>query len=115
MFRGDSKIARKLMYEYQVVKVQAGDTDANQPLAERFGAEIPSYPFLTVLDASGRAVVHQETGSLEEGPKHDPAKVLAFLEQHQAPAQDAGEVLAAARKRAELEHKRLFVAFEAPW
>ena len=95
--------------------MQAGDTKANDPLNERFGAEISGYPYLTVLDANGQVVTHQETGSLEDGPNHDPAKVLAFLEQHQAQPQNAAEVLAAARKRAELEHKRLFVAFEAPW
>ena len=103
------------MYEYRVVKVQAGDTDANQSLMERFGAEIPSYPYLTVLDATGKTVVHQETGSLEDGPKHDPAKVLAFLEQHQAAPQDANAVLTAALTRAKLEQKRVLLAFEAPW
>lgn len=95
--------------------MQAGDTKANEPLREKYGAEISGYPYLTVLDATGKVVTHQETGSLEDGPNHDPAKVFAFLEKHQAAPQDAGEVLAAAQKRAELEQKRLFVAFEAPW
>ena len=103
------------MYEYRIVKVQAGDTKANDPLMERFGAKISGYPFITILDAKGRTVVNQETGSLEDGPNHDPAKVLAFLETHQATAQNAAQVYAAAQARAELEQKRLFVAFEAPW
>lgn len=98
-----------------MVKVQAGDTDANAALMKRFAADIPSYPYLTVLDARGKVVTHQETGALEEGDHHDPAKVLAFLEKHQAQPQVAAEVLAAARTRAELEHKRVFLAFEAPW
>ena len=98
-----------------MVHVQAGDTDANKPLMERFDADIPSYPYLTVLDATGKVVTHQETGALEEGDHHDPAKVLAFLEQHQAQPQVAAEVLALALKRAEQEHKRVFLAFEAPW
>ena len=115
MFREDSKVARKLLYEYQVVHVQAGDTKANDPLKRKYGAEITGYPFLTVLDASGKAIANQETGSLEDGPKHDPAKVLGFLEKHQATYLDAQQVYATALARAKSEEKRLFVAFEAPW
>ena len=97
------------------MKVQAGDTDANDPLKAKYGAKIRGYPFLTVLDSAGKAIANQETGSLEDGPNHDPGKVMAFLEQHQATYLDASEVLAAAQARAELETKRVFVAFEAPW
>lgn len=105
-----------MLYEYRVVHVQAGDTEANDPLAARYGADLTKgYPYLTVLDAQGRPVVHQETGALEDGPQHDAAKVLAFLEQHQAPPQSAQDLLDAALARARLEQKRVFLAFEAPW
>lgn len=103
------------MYEYVVVHVQAGDTQANEPLMKRFGTKPEGYPYLTVLDASGKTVTHQETGSLEDGPKHDPAKVIAFLEKHQAPYLNAQEVFDAALARAKKEEKRLFLSFEAPW
>lgn len=36
-------------------------------------------PVLVVLDGQGRRVITQETGSLEIGDRHDPAKVLEFL------------------------------------
>ena len=108
-------VKNKLLFEYQVVKVQAGDTKANDPLKEKYGTKIKGYPFLTVLDAHGNAIANQETGSLEDGPKHDPAKVLAFLKQHQAEPLDAEEVLGAALTRAKLEKKRVFLSFEAPW
>lgn len=95
--------------------MQAGDTQANAPLMKRYGAEPNGYPYLTVLDASGRTVTHQETGSLEDGPDHDPAKVLAFLERHQAPYLNAQQVYDAALTQARLAHKRVLLAFEAPW
>jgi hypothetical protein len=99
-----------------VVHVQAGDTKANDPLAARYGADLTKgYPYLTVLDALGQPVANQETGALEDGPQHDAAKVLAFLEQHQAPPQHAQELLDAALMRARLEQKRVFLSFEAPW
>lgn len=95
--------------------VQAGDTKANQPLMDRFGTKPNGYPYLTVLDGAGKVVTHQETGSLEDGPKHDPAKVMAFLEKHQAPYRDAQELLDAALARAKEAEKRVFLSFEAPW
>ena len=36
-------------------------------------------PVLVVLDGEGELVTTQETGSLEDGPRHDPAKILEFL------------------------------------
>lgn len=116
LFRDDAKIARKLLYEYRVVHVQSGDTQANDGLAARYGADLAQgYPYLTVLDATGKAIANQETGSLEQGSLHDPAKVLAFLEAQQAPYQDARDLLDTALARARLEQKRVFLAFEAPW
>jgi hypothetical protein len=38
-------------------------------------------PVLVVLDAEGKVLTTQDTGKLEEGDHHDPAKVLAFLNQ----------------------------------
>jgi hypothetical protein len=32
------------------------------------------------LDSSGKALVTQDTEQLEEGDRHSPAKVLAFLD-----------------------------------
>ena len=37
-------------------------------------------PVLVVLDADGKLLTTQETGTLEEGDAHSPAKVMAFLQ-----------------------------------
>ena len=42
-------------------------------------------PVLVVLDTDGTPLVTQDTGKLEEGNHHDPAKVKAFLEQWRKP------------------------------
>ena len=44
-------------------------------------------PVIVVLDADGKTLVTQDTGKLEEGDHHDPAKVLAFLNQWAPPKQ----------------------------
>jgi hypothetical protein len=61
------------------------DSRTGKSLATRLGAPMPSVPFLTVLDAEGKPLVHQETGVLEQGQGHDPAKVRAFLDRYRLP------------------------------
>lgn len=56
------------------------DSNTNEELIADLGVELQGVPFLAVLEPDGKIVVKQETGSLEEGPRHDPAKVLAFLQ-----------------------------------
>ena len=118
VFKSDKEIARELLYEYEVVLVDIGKHDKNLDLAQELGAAMDQgVPFLTVLDASGKPLVQQETGALEvQGqPKHDTAKVLEFLKAHQAPQLDAQVVYDAALKRAQAENKRVFLHFGAPW
>jgi thiol:disulfide interchange protein len=115
----DARIRRKLQYEYEVVRVDVGRFDRNVELAEELGADFKGsgVPFLTVLDADGEPLVQQETGALEVPgePRHDPARVLAFLAEHQAPYLDARELYAAALAEAKARGKRLFVHIGAPW
>lgn len=118
--KGDKQLARKILYEYDVVHVDVGHFDKNMELAKGYGADLASgVPFLTVLDAEGKVVVNQETGELESKEpgknEHDVAKVLAFLEKHQAPYLDAEKVYADAFARAKAEGKRVFLHFGAPW
>ncbi len=106
-------VAREMLYEYELVLV---DSNGNRELAAGFGADLSQgVPYLTVLDAAGDVVTHQETGALEEGPAHDPAKVLGFLQNHEAAPLDASQVYAAARVRAAKEKKRVLIRFGAPW
>ena len=53
----------------------------NAALNARLGDPVAQgLPVLVVFDADGRPLVTQETGALEAGKAHDPAKVRAFLE-----------------------------------
>lgn len=119
--RSDKQLSRKLLYEYDVVHVDIGQFDKHMELAASYGADLRKngVPFLTVLDAEGKLVVNQETGALESKEpgkqEHDVARLLAFLEQHQAPYLEAEKVYAAALARAKAEGKRVFLHFGAPW
>lgn len=79
LFQEDSRIAAKLKQEYVVVMVDVNkahnaDIDKRYGNPTRFGL-----PVLVVLDAEGKVLTTQDTGQLEDGDHHDPAKVLAFL------------------------------------
>jgi thiol:disulfide interchange protein len=52
----------------------------NEAVNAKYGNPIQhGLPVLVILDANDQPLVTQETGILEEGKGHDPAKVLAFL------------------------------------
>jgi thiol-disulfide isomerase/thioredoxin len=115
----DGKLRRELMYEYQVVHVDVGQFNKHMDLAKELGADFKAIPFLTVLDASGKALVQQNTEPFEtkvDGkPGHDAGKILAFLKEHEAKPLVASEVMAAAMATAAKEQKRVFLHFGAPW
>ncbi len=113
----DSRISRLLHDEYEVVKVDIGRFDKNMNLVPGLETTIRASgaPFLSVLDAAGKPLVHQETSSLEQGKGHDPDKVLAFFQEHTAPPQDARALLAQAQKTALKSGRALFVRLGAPW
>ena len=110
-------IARLVQYEYQLVLVDVGRMDKNQDLVKSYGIDLKKsgVPFLTVLDADGKVLVNQETGSLEQGQQHDPAKVVAFLRQWKTPPLDAEALFSAARAKAITERKQIFLHLGAPW
>lgn len=115
-------LRRKLMYEYDVVKVDVG-----APWAAKFAAdlgfprsvtELP--PALSVLESSGKVLANANVGewSVSDATKAhelDGAKLLEFLTRHQAPYLDAAKVRDAAFARAKAENKRVFLHFGAPW
>lgn len=121
-FKGDAKVQKTLLYEYDVVLVDIGRTDKHMDIATGYGADLKAngVPFLTVLDADGKVLANQETGSLEaktDNAKagHDPAAVLGFLTKHQAPHLSAESLLNDALARAKAEDKRVLLHFGAPW
>jgi thiol:disulfide interchange protein len=120
-FQSDPAVRKKLKYEYDLVLVDIGKWDKNMDLAAAYGADLKAngVPFLTVLDADGKSIANQETGSLEaagaDKPSHDPAKVLAFLTERQAPYLTAESVLSDGLARAKAGNKKVFLHFGAPW
>jgi hypothetical protein len=88
---------RKLLHdEYVVVHV-----DTQSPHAEELLKECEAvltqeerekgvgFPFLAVLDGAGKIVTAQRTEPLEEGSRHDPARVKEFLGRWVAPRANA--------------------------
>ncbi len=113
LFEQDKEIRRTLRAEYEPVLV---DIRKNRATAEKYKIERDKgVPYLTMLDADGKVVANQGTGVLEEGPKHDPAKVLAFLKKWKAEPLDAEEVIRRALTKAKAEKKMVFLRIGAPW
>ncbi len=57
----DPELKKELLYEYDVVHVDAGQDKKNMDLAESYGAKIDGFPYLTILDSDGKPVVNQST------------------------------------------------------
>jgi len=112
LFHTDKAIQKILSDEYELVMV---DNRADKPVIEKWKIQPNGYPYLAVLDATGRKVTEQETGALEIGDKHDPNKVRAFLEKWKPAPLDANDVFASALAQAKKEDKRVFIRVGAPW
>jgi thioredoxin-related protein len=81
LFQTDEKIAAKLKEAYGVVLVDV-NKDHNAAINKQYGNPMQhGLPVIVILDAEGKQLTTQDTGKLEEGDHHDPAKVLAFLNQ----------------------------------
>ncbi len=80
LFASDPQIAATLKEHYVLVLVDV-DKGHNAAINEKYGRPTQlGLPALVVLDAAGGRLTTQDTGILEAGDHHDPAKVLAFLE-----------------------------------
>ena len=105
LFDENQEIAKLLDEEFVVGWIDSANLDKVAAFGADARKEIGKHgvPFLVVLDADGKVLALQDTGSLEEGPVHDPAKVKAFLKTWVAPLMDAETLLAdaesAQRKR----------------
>ncbi len=82
-FEADPSVARALERGFIVVMVDVNTrngTKRNADLVARYGNPVThGIPVLVVLDAAGRQLVTKDTGELEEGAGHSPAKITAFL------------------------------------
>ena len=78
LLRGDPALAARLERSYVELLL---DTVAHEAVVARLAPNPKDgVPYLFVLGPDGEVLARQETGSLEVGPRHDPAKVLAFLD-----------------------------------
>jgi len=114
LFASDKEIATILRNEYKLVMV---DVDTQHTVMDHYVKKIEQHgvPFLTVFDSDGKVLVNQETGALEDGPKHDPKKVKAFLTKWALPATDAEKVLADGLAEAKRDSKHVLFHVGAPW
>jgi thiol-disulfide isomerase/thioredoxin len=119
LFNSNPELAKKLLYEYDVVYVDIGQRDKNMDLAKELGADFQGVPYLTILDANGEALAQQPTDPFEVNTAdvhgHDPKKLLDFLTLWQADYPKAADLMTDALAQAKSSGKRVFVHYGAPW
>jgi hypothetical protein len=83
----NAAVARIVKENYVVVLIDV-DKGHNDDVVKRYGNPTRfGLPVLVVLDSDGKQLTTQDTGKLEDGNHHDPAKVIAFLEKWKKPKQ----------------------------
>jgi thioredoxin-related protein len=79
LFKTNPEIAKVLKDNYLIVLIDV-DKGHNAEVVKKYGEPTQhGLPVLVVLDRTGKQLWTQDTGKLEEGDHHDPAKVIAFL------------------------------------
>jgi thiol:disulfide interchange protein len=80
LLKTNTELARIVKDNYVLVLIDV-DKGHNADTVKRYGDPTRfGLPVLVVLDTDGTQLTTQDTGQLEEGNHHDPAKVKAFLE-----------------------------------
>ena len=111
LLQQDDTLRAPLRSEYVLVMI---DNQADKAVLEKWNIHPSGYPYLVVLDANSTKLTEQETGSLEIGQRHDPAKVKAFLEQWKPAPWDARTVLQASLAQAKKDNKQVFFKIGSP-
>lgn len=82
-FEADPAVSRELRQHYVLLLIDVNhrhDPRRNADLIARYHNPVQfGLPVLVVLDASGRQLTTEDSGKLEEGAGHSPAKILDFL------------------------------------
>ena len=77
-FLENAEAGKILKDKYVVVKVNWSPENKNEKVLARYG-KVEAFPHLFVLEKNGKLLHSQDTGLLETGDHHDPAKVIPFL------------------------------------
>jgi len=89
-FEKDPAVAKALEKDFVVVMVDINTRHGearNAAVNTKYGDPIEhGIPVLVVLDSNGKQLITKDSGDLEEGDGHSPAKILAFLSQWSTPA-----------------------------
>jgi thiol:disulfide interchange protein len=89
-FENDPGVAKALAAGFIVVKIDVNSrngTSRNADVVKRYGDPTAhGIPVLVVLDSDGNQLTTKDSGELEEGDGHSPAKILAFLSAWALPA-----------------------------
>ena len=76
----------RIVKEHYVVVLIDVDKGHNADVVKQYDSPTRfGLPVLVVLDSDGKRLTTQDTGQLEQGDRHDPAKVMAFLEKWKRP------------------------------
>lgn len=78
LFKEDKEVAEILKKKYVIVKINFSPENENKEVLAKY-PKVNGYPHLFVLDSTGKLLHSQDTGLLETGDHHDPAKVKEFL------------------------------------
>ena len=85
LLKTNAEIASIIKESYVVVLIDV-DKGHNADVVKRYGDPTRfGLPVLVVLDTDGKPLSTQDTGQLEQGDHHDPAKVMAFLQKWKKP------------------------------
>ena len=112
------ELARTLLYEYEIVRVEF---PGNEAAAGKFKATpaADGLPYLTVLDAQGAVLANHPVapfkGTGTGAAAWDGRKLNDTLTKYKPAYVEAEPLLAAALDRAKRENKTLFLWFNAPW
>ena len=77
-FKSNTEVA-SLLKQYIVVQVNFSKENENTAVLSKLPKITTGYPHLFVLDKTGKVIQDQDSGLLETGDHHDPAKVITFL------------------------------------
>ena len=81
----NAAVSRIVKAHYVVVLIDV-DKGHNADVVKQYDSPTRfGLPVLVVLDSDGKRLTTQDTGQLEQGDRHDPAKVMAFLEKWKRP------------------------------